>query len=430
MESASHPRFNYKTRFRDRVNKENFNLDPPLPHQTNTQSAVPGIPVNRPSARLLNRLRWALALLALGAGLLSAMRIPHRAFWAPSVIAKEWGHLIALWSLLLLFWCLRGRRSWSAAVLATCAAGLLLSPLISALRVTHLLPLALEKTFATPPLPSPFEARAKPVAFADLAHFSVPEVSARTVSFRPGLSLDLYRLADSKPLPVVVVIHGGSWHYGDSGQIPAINRYLAQRGYAVAAVNYRKAPENPFPAARDDVIAAIQFLKSHAATLGIDPRRIVLLGRSAGGHLALVVAYGVQDPAIRAVISLYAPTDLVWSWEHPGNPWVLDTHRLLRNFLGGSPEQKPEAYRNASPLQLAHRRVPPTLLLHGGRDEMVWSKQAERLSQRLTDLGCTHLFIPLPWADHGFDANLWGPSGQIYLYALERFLAATTGRTQ
>lgn len=380
------------------------------------------IRVNQAGARLLDGLRWALTFLALCAGLISVMRVPHRALWVPSVIAKEWGHLVALLLILLLFWCLQGRRSWTAAVAATCAAGVLLSPLISALRVANVLPLALEKTFGTPPLPPPFQARAKPLVLADLAHFSVPRVSARTLSFRPDLNLDLYRLADSKPLPVVVVIHGGSWHYGDSGQIPAINRYLAQRGYAVAAVNYRKAPENPFPAARDDVIAAIRFLKSHAGTLGIDPQRLVLLGRSAGGHLALVVAYSVQDPAIRGVISLYAPTDLAWSWEHPGNPRVLDTHRLLRNFLGGSPEQKPEAYHQASPLQLAHRRVPPTLLLHGGRDEMVWPKQAERLSQRLTELGCKHLFIPLPWADHGFDANLWGPSGQIYLYALERFL--------
>lgn len=386
------------------------------------------IPVK--SAPLLDRLRWTLALLALCVGLLSVMRIPHRALWVPSVIAKEWGHLIALWPLLLLFWCLRGRRSWSAAVLATCAAGLLLIPLISALRVANALPLTLERAFGMPPLPSLARARPEPLVVTDLVHFSVPPVAARTLSFRPDLSLDLYRLADSKPLPVVVVIHGGSWHYGDSGQIPAINRYLAQRGYAVAAVNYRKAPENPFPAARDDVIAAIRFLKSHAGILGMDPQRIVLLGRSAGGHLALVVAYGVQDPAIRGVISLYAPTDLVWSWEHPGNPRVLDTHLLLRNFLGGSPQQNPQAYRHASPLQLAHRRAPPTLLLHGGRDEMVWPKQAERLSQQLTDLGCAHLFISLPWADHGFDANLWGPSGQIYLYALERFLAVTTEQTQ
>ncbi|MGH8610619.1 MAG: alpha/beta hydrolase fold domain-containing protein [Gammaproteobacteria bacterium] len=384
------------------------------------------IRVNRARARLLDGLQWSLALLALCVGLLATVHVPHRALWVPSLIAKEWGHLIALWPMLLLFWCLRGRKSWSAAVLATCAAGLLLDPLTSALRIANELPLAMKRAFGTPPLPSPFQVRAKPLMFSDLAHFSVPEVSPRTVSFKPGLALDLYRLADSRPLPVVVVIHGGSWHSGDSGQIPAINRYLAQRGYAVAAVNYRKAPENPFPAARDDVIAAIHFLKAHAGILGIDPRRLVLLGRSAGGHLALVVAYGVRDPAIRGVISLYAPTDLVWSWKHPGNPRVLDTHRLLRNFLGGSPEKKPEAYRNASPLQLAHRQVPPTLLLHGGRDEMVWPKQAERLSQRLTELGCAHLFIPLPWADHGFDANLWGPSGQIYLYALERFLLALT----
>ena len=62
----------------------------------------------------------------------------------------------------------------------------------------------------------------------------------------------------------------------------------------------------------------------------------------------------------------------------------------------------------------------------GGRDELVWLRQSERLAERLTEVGVNHLLVRLQWADHGFDANLWGPVSQIYLYVLERFLAAVT----
>ena len=263
------------------------------------------------------------------------------------------------------------------------------------------------------------------VVVADLFKISTPEVRPKSYTFKPGLTLDLYRRGDSTgQLPIIVVVHGGKWQFGDSNQLPALNHYLARRGYAVAAINYRKGPENPFPAARNDVIAAMDYLKAHAKQLSLDSNRIVLLGRSAGGQLALVVAFGVRDPAIRGVVSLYAPTDMIYSWENPGNPWVINAHKLLRNYLGGGPNEKPEAYGQASAMQLAHASAPPTLLLHGGRDELIWLHQSQRLSQRLTELNVQHLLVPLGWADHGFEANLWGPGGQIYLYVLERFLAS------
>jgi dipeptidyl aminopeptidase/acylaminoacyl peptidase len=91
-----------------------------------------------------------------------------------------------------------------------------------------------------------------------------------------------------------------------------------------------------------------------------------------------------------------------------------------------TPCERPGPYRAASPLQLAHPLAPPTLLFHGGRDELVWLRQSERLAERLTEVGVNHLLVRLQWADHGFDANLWGPASQIYLYVLECFLAAVT----
>jgi len=258
------------------------------------------------------------------------------------------------------------------------------------------------------------------------------------------LALDLYRpaglgardlgLTDSaqtpnpKPqVPCVVVIHGGSWQNGDSRQFPRLNAYLAARGYVVAAINYRLSPQHRFPAQRDDVLAAIGFLKANAAELGIDPTRFVLLGRSAGGHLALLAAYTARDPAIRGVISFYAPTDLLWGYEHPARKRVIDGCAVIEAFLGGGPTAIPDTYTIASPLSFAGAACPPTLLIHGARDNLVSPHQSEMLAGRLAAAGCPHFYLSLPWATHACDANFSGPSGQISTYAIERFLAMATG---
>ena len=239
------------------------------------------------------------------------------------------------------------------------------------------------------------------------------------------LRLDYYQPPKaSRPSPCVIVIHGGSWRSGDSKQLAPLNPYLAARGYAVAAINYRLAPASRFPAARDDVIAAFNYLKSNADSLHLDPQRFVLLGRSAGGELALLVAYTQNDPAIRGVISFYGPTDMYWSYANPGNPLVIDTHDILHAYLGGSPKDVPENYDAASPIQFIDTSTPPTLLIHGNRDELVSVRQSERLAERLAQAGAPHFLLHLPWATHAGDFNFSGPFGQISTYATERFLVA------
>lgn len=324
---------------------------------------------------------------------------------------------------------LRLVRSKLAFCCALCAVVLLLTPLIRGAIIAQSLPIIVKETFGdvVPRSLPDAPARPKPIVLADLFNGSIPTVIPETRTFKPGLTLDLYRRRDLlEDLAIVIVVHGGYWQTGDSKQIPAVNHYLARRGYAVAAINYRKAPANPFPAARDDIIAAMDFLKAHAKELSLDPDRIVLLGRSAGGHLALVTAYGKRDPAVCGVVSLYAPTDMEWSWANPGNPLVINAHKWLQEFLGGTPDEKNAVYKQASPVPLADKLAPPTLLFHGGRDELIWPRQSERLEEKLAEVQVNHLLVRLGWADHGFDANLWGPAGQIYLYVLERFLAAVT----
>ena len=207
-----------------------------------------------------------------------------------------------------------------------------------------------------------------------------------------------------------------------------MDRYLAGRGFAVADIIYRLAPKWKFPAPIEDVRAAIAFLRSHAGSLKIDPNQIVLLGRSAGGQIALTAAYSIKDAGIRGVISFYGPTDMYWGWDHPSNPDVIDTPTNIREYLGGTPKDVPSAYDAASPLKLVTSSTPPTLLLHGGRDELVGPEESARLSKRLTEGGIRNWNITLPWATHGFDFIVRGPGGQISAYAIEYFLQTITTR--
>ncbi len=239
------------------------------------------------------------------------------------------------------------------------------------------------------------------------------------------LDLDLYRRSGQRaPEPLVVIIHGGSWSGGTRSDLPALNSYLAARGYVVASTSYRFAPMHRYPSQTEDIDDAIDFLKTNANRLGIDSTRIVLVGRSAGGQLALMSAYTKRDAAIRGVVAFYAPTDMNWGWEHPSDPRVYDSFATLRNFLGGSPTENAAIYRAASPLGFAASGAIPTLLIHGSRDELVASRQSARLDSALRHNRTRSLFIEMPWATHGCDYFINGPCGQISTYAIERFLAS------
>ena len=154
--------------------------------------------------------------------------------------------------------------------------------------------------------------------------------------------------------------------------------------------------------------------------LGADPTRIALLGRSAGAHLALVAGYGTPDPAIRGVISYYGPFSLAWGWHQDCK--VLDIHTVMGDFLGGSPEDFPEIYRDAEPVQLVRPGVPPTLLIQGAQDTMVAPTHCDHLIERLKAVEAPHEYVLIPRATHASDINFAGPFGQISTYVVERFL--------
>lgn len=390
----------------------------------------------RGGANWRSALQLAGDALSLGLGLLAVVRAPNGALWKAAIAATEWGHGAALLTLAPL------RPGWRATRIGQLRLGLRLlaallelTPLLRALPVAARLPARLEQAFGTrPPRQTPqAPALKRPLSLRKLLlGIRSPRVvvSTHTYALRDGqaLQLDLYQPRQrSGALPGVLMIHGGAWRAGTRDQLAALNRYLAARGYLVAAPSYRLAPAHIFPAALEDLQAALAFLKQQAAAFELDADRLALIGRSAGGHLALLAGYQANDPAVRGVVSFYGPADLHYGYAHPANPAVIDTRLVQEEFLGGRPEQIGDVYTSASPICAVGPDTPPTLLIHGGRDELVSPRQSERLAERLAQAGRPHLLLLLPWATHGCDANLSGPSGQLSTFAIERFLSGVMG---
>ncbi len=369
----------------------------------------------------------ALALAALGT--LTAVPAPAWSPWKLAVLAGEFGHWLALLAMVIVVTAalVRGASPTMATMalsLSLLAASLLLKPTFQAWRIGVRLPTQLSVCFGASPTSRP--------AFSFLRLFfgqdPVP-VAPRTFKVAGGLPLDFYpptRRDEADASPCVIVIHGGGWDSGDRTQLPKFNHWLANRGYAVAAISYRLAPHHPWPAQRDDVLAAIAWLQSRAGDLGIDPTRLVLLGRSAGGQIAECVAYAAGNPAIRGVVGFYAPSDLIFGYVNTHENDMLKSPSLMRQYLGGTPESARANYESASALLQAQRTSPPTLLLHGLNDALSWHRHSDRLAARLTELGVPHAYVALPWATHAFDFNLHGPGGQLTTFALEWFLAGVT----
>lgn len=261
------------------------------------------------------------------------------------------------------------------------------------------------------------------------------------------LRLDVYQPYDSvqrephtdstpRPLsPAVIVIHGGSWSSGEKSDFESYDRWLATGGRVIFDVEYRLADGTQrFPTQVMDIKCAIGWVKSHAAQYHVDPERIALLGRSAGGQLALLAAYTPNDPtlrpvscdakdtSVRAVISFYGPTDLAWDYAHPGRPDVIDTRHVLENYLGGSPASAPQIYATASPAEHVGAQSPPTLFLHGGHDQLVRPENVERIIPKLAAAGVEVTYVYLPWANHGFDYNFDGWNSQIAQAEISKFL--------
>ncbi len=209
----------------------------------------------------------------------------------------------------------------------------------------------------------------------------------------------------------VLMVHGGGWVQGERGMLMPLAGQLAALGFLAVPVEYRLVPEAPWPAQRDDVVAAARWVADNAGRLGIDPDRIVLLGCSAGGHLAMMATAAIKGKGIAAIISLFTPGQL-------GLGQQLEKGLFDGSMLLG-PEAGASALSDASPLNQITADFPPVFLLHGGRDWLIDPVSSIRLYDKLQQAGVTAELHIVANAHHEFSSEpaMQGPvAAEIALF--------------
>ena len=218
-------------------------------------------------------------------------------------------------------------------------------------------------------------------------------MSMRTFVFAsPGgtdLYTDAYLPEAATPAPVVIAMHGGSWRSGTRGAYKYIGELLAERGYALLTIDYRLVvkEKNRYPAAPDDVRAAILYVREHAGELNVDPERIVLMGDSAGGQLAALVGL-TERPQVKAVVGIVGVYDMAAQWQHD-LPIRIDEGPITNGYLGAALPGNRQLYFEASPI--SHAVVancgPSFLLAWGTNDDIVDPAQSEAFLLALKQAG-------------------------------------------
>lgn len=204
------------------------------------------------------------------------------------------------------------------------------------------------------------------------------EMPYRTVA-GTELRLDLAVPAEGAgAFPVIVCLHGGGWSMGSKASFRKYLPQFARLGYAAAAIQYRLAPEHPFPAPIEDARAAIAYLRANAKRWNLDTTRITILGASAGAHLALLA--GLDNlAAVNAIVDISGPTDLRdWRMGPNAEKALVSTTgkssaTLVSEFLGGAPPGI------ASPVLRVRAGAPPVLLFQWKDDPAVDAAQPRRL---------------------------------------------------
>lgn len=309
-------------------------------------------------------------------------------------------------------------------------------------------------------------AKPNPRIERDMAFWHSPETGRPLLCdvWQPPVSVQPSGLA-------YIYFHGSAWVMLDKDFATAgLFRYLASQGHVIMDVAYRLYPETDVEGMVGDVRRAIIWLKENSGRFGVDPRRIVIGGSSAGGHISLLAAYTPDDPAlwpedvvggdttVRGVVSIYGPVDMRDAFDHMNmaeiaarNPQAPDwdapvppmanklfgpgAARLgfqkavgagrLDLILDGTPASRSDRYSLLSPTSHVRPGCPPTLLIQATNDLISPAPAVVRLAHELREASVPVTNVMLPFSDHMFDLFLFriSPSARIAVWYMERFLA-------
>lgn len=262
---------------------------------------------------------------------------------------------------------------------------------------------------------------------------------------------DVYPAAGPAPHPVLVWLHPGGGIWGNRGMLhPRQQALYHGAGYTVVAADYRLAPETKLPAIAEDLHDALRWVRDEGPALfGADPARLVVVGHSFGGYLALLAGYAVV-PRPRAVVAFYAPNSFTDTWATTPSSLQLprvaaaDAAAAVRHGIlseappaGTNPESTPRGRFNIfafqqgiwvpeltgydprveaaaltpyEPIRHVGADFPPTLLLHGDQDRTVAYAESVALAGALAKAGVMHQLITIPGAGHLFDQQMDKPT--------------------
>jgi len=240
----------------------------------------------------------------------------------------------------------------------------------------------------------------KAVQYPDNYNAKIDVVYSKVLNWEGRM--DIYHNPESeKPTPIVINIHGGGWNHGRKESQTGFGSFFKQ-GFAIANVEYRLVDVSPAPGAIEDVRCALVYLCKHAEELNIDPEKIVIMGASAGGHLALMAGLLNNDKIfdsncdfeteikIAAIIDKYGPTDL-WQLRHAGSvkKWLGDKHNSNR-FI-----------RSVSPINYVDENSPPVLVIHGTKDPLIPYKHSVLFYDKLMKNNVKTELVTIKGGKHG-----------------------------
>jgi acetyl esterase/lipase len=197
------------------------------------------------------------------------------------------------------------------------------------------------------------------------------------------LHLDAYYGNASAKKPTLVILHGGGWKSGNKSQMETFAQEMASKGFSCFTIEYRLSPEAKYPAAIFDVKKAIRYIKINANRFNVDSTKIAILGCSSGGQMAALIGttnnnslFEEKDTRhkISSTVQAIIDIDGILAFKHPES----EEGAVAGLWLGGSYEEKPEIWKEASALSHTDNHTPPTLFInsskdrfHAGRDDMI-----------------------------------------------------------
>ena len=241
------------------------------------------------------------------------------------------------------------------------------------------------------------------------------------------LKADTYVPKDEGPHPGVLVVHGGAWRMGTRAQFSGVAQLLAQHGFSAVAISYRLAPQDKFPAQIEDCKAAVRWMRTHAAELKLDPKRIGGFGYSAGAHLvALLGTTDIQDGLEGVKDPVHQPSSRIQAVVGGGTPCDFRgmpvDQRWLSFWLGGTRGEMAEQYRLASPASFVTADDPPMFFFHGENDDLVPISQPQGMCRVLSQVSVPVEFYMVPKLGHiaaGMDRTALDKCVEFFVRQLE-----------